>query len=159
MKKFNNRPNRFVTSDSDSGWISRSCVVVALIHHDNKILCVKRGDDMTQSGKWCMPCGYLDWNETIEQAVHREVYEESGIYLPDIEHELHGPVHINSHPIGKKQNITFHYHIELDSLVDFNISVVDPGEVTDIAWVEKDHITEYDFAFNHNNIINEYFKG
>jgi len=114
---------------------------------------------MTQYGKWCMPCGYLDWNETIEQAVYREVYEESGIYLPDVEHELHGPVHINSNPIGKKQNITFHYLVELSDMVDFNIDVVDPGEVTEISWIDKNNISEYDFAFNHNNIINEYFKG
>lgn len=158
MKKFNNNPNRFITSDSDSGWLSRSCVVVALVEYDDKILCVKRGNDMTQKGKWCMPCGYLDYNETLRDAVYREIYEETGIYVLDYSHDFMGPVSIDSYPIGKKQNITFQYRIKLKNELDPDMSVVDKGETTDCKWIHKDDIKNYTFAFNHNTIIDEYFK-
>ena len=68
-------------------WISRSVAVVGFIYgydEDEKeyILAVQRGTgtpDPEFVGKWCLPCGYLDYDETLEEALQREVFEETGV--------------------------------------------------------------------------------
>jgi len=50
----------------------------ALIIKDNKILLIKRGADPFK-GFWGTPGGYVEWDETVEDAVKREVKEELGL--------------------------------------------------------------------------------
>src|SRR4051812_48882988 len=54
--------------------------VKALIYQDGKLLLAK--DD---SGKWDLPGGRLDEGEDIEACLHREVLEELGVKVVDIE--------------------------------------------------------------------------
>ncbi|WP_419241033.1 NUDIX hydrolase [Cardinium endosymbiont of Nabis limbatus] len=49
---------------------------------NGKILVLKRNSHASAGGKWCMPGGKLEKNETPHQAVIREVKEETGITLP-----------------------------------------------------------------------------
>ena len=32
-----------------------------------------------RSGGWCIPCGHVEWDETIEEAAKREMLEETGL--------------------------------------------------------------------------------
>lgn len=41
---------------------------------DGRVLLIRRGD----SGKWALPGGTLEWNETLRKAIEREVEEETG---------------------------------------------------------------------------------
>lgn len=53
--------------------------VTAIIEfQNNKILLVKRGT-VVFKGYWALPGGRVDSGETIEQAVVREVKEETGL--------------------------------------------------------------------------------
>ncbi len=53
-------------------------VGVAVILIENKeILLVKRKNSYV--GKWCIPCGYVEWNEDIRDAAIREFKEETGL--------------------------------------------------------------------------------
>lgn len=54
----------------------------ALIIKDEKILLIKRGIDPFK-GYWATPGGYIDWDESAEQAVAREVLEETGLTVTD----------------------------------------------------------------------------
>jgi ADP-ribose pyrophosphatase YjhB (NUDIX family) len=31
------------------------------------------------AGSWCIPCGYVEWNEEVRQAARRELQEETGL--------------------------------------------------------------------------------
>ncbi len=42
---------------------------------DGRLILVKRRDD----GTWGLPGGMVDWGETVEEAVHRELREETGL--------------------------------------------------------------------------------
>ena len=33
----------------------------------------------TYAGKWCIPCGYVEWGEEIRAAAQRELTEETGL--------------------------------------------------------------------------------
>lgn len=52
----------------------------ALVANDkNEVLLTKRADHLRQAGKWCIPGGYLDRDETTQQGTLRELTEETGI--------------------------------------------------------------------------------
>lgn len=50
----------------------------AVIFRDSRILLVQRAKEPGR-GRYSLPGGRVEWGETIEQAVHREVAEETGI--------------------------------------------------------------------------------
>jgi mutator protein MutT len=54
--------------------------VGALIFHENRILLVERGKD-PHKGFWSLPGGAVEVGETLEEAVRREVREETAIEI------------------------------------------------------------------------------
>ena len=48
---------------------------------DGRVLLVQRGPGATKSGRWCIPCGYVDYGEEIRAAAAREVEEETGLVV------------------------------------------------------------------------------
>ena len=51
--------------------------VAVLIVRDSRILLVERNG--SYAGAWCIPCGYVEWNEDVRQAASRELKEETGL--------------------------------------------------------------------------------
>jgi ADP-ribose pyrophosphatase YjhB (NUDIX family) len=61
---------------AELGYITPKVGVDAAIFDDEgRMLLVLRSDN----GRWCLPCGWVDPNETPAQAVIREVREETGL--------------------------------------------------------------------------------
>lgn len=176
LSKIMSRENRMIKGENgEELWISRSVVVicvVARITDDNKIeiLAEKRGPLVSATGRWCFPCGYLDYDEDITDAVIREVQEETGYTL---ERKDVNFIDINSKPEGKKQNVGIRHIAFIDNdkkqISNFEL---DTNEVTELKWVEIGEsvgnifnidVNKLDcvkWAFNHKSliihIINEY---
>ena len=53
-------------------------VVSCILEHDRRILLVKR-DRAPSKGYWCLPTGFAEAGESIEDAARRELQEETGI--------------------------------------------------------------------------------
>ena len=51
--------------------------VAVLLVEEEKILLVRRKG--SYAGKWCIPCGHLEWDEEVREAAAREFFEETGI--------------------------------------------------------------------------------
>lgn len=49
----------------------------AIFDEDGHVLLVKRADD----GCWCLPCGWINPNETPAEAAQRETQEETGLQV------------------------------------------------------------------------------
>jgi 8-oxo-dGTP pyrophosphatase MutT (NUDIX family) len=172
---FQNKENKCHKIGEDDIWHSRSVAVVGMVLmlHEGEIyvLIGKRGKGLPNAvGQWCMPCGYLDWNETCEEAVVREVWEETGLNLYKamenyeiVYNHMHFPWRINSLPDSPLQNVSLHYAVllkteplvdEFGSLPDVTTANnVDPLEVEETRWVKVNEIHNYDCAFQHDNII------
>lgn len=143
-------------------WISRAIAVLALVLGTDKngvkyILAEQRGTgtpDPEYVGCWCLPCGYLDYNETCQEAIAREVHEETGIAIPYNNFEL---IYINDNPESdKRQNVTLRYRTKLPGYIEhYELSnkFSESNEVSDIKWIDLREIDSYKWAFNHETII------
>lgn len=148
-------------------WISRAIAVVVFLYAKDDfgktyILANKRGKgtpDPEFIGSYCVPCGYLDYNETILQAAMRELKEETGLVVPDSLFTLAG---INDNPKDdKRQNVTFRYIVKSDSPIeelqkDLTAKYSENNEVSDIKFIPLDEIDTYKWAFNHDKLIKQY---
>lgn len=176
--KFDNIENKcHKIVDGGEIWDSRSIAVVGMIlmKHEEDIYVIlgKRGPACPDEvGKYCMICGYLDKNETCEEAVLRETYEETGLNLNNlvnkytvIYNHLHFPWRINSTPDTPLQNVSMHYAVylktekgmdgELGELPKFNVdNNVNSLEVEKLEWINIEDLHNYDLAFGHDKIIN-----
>lgn len=51
---------------------------------EGKILLVCRARGETAEGKWCVPCGHVEYNEDIRHALVREMREETGFLVEPV---------------------------------------------------------------------------
>ena len=56
------------------------CISAIVVNRKGEILLGKRGKDSIYPFKWCLPCGYMEYNETYLEAAVREIEEEMGIH-------------------------------------------------------------------------------
>ncbi len=44
-----------------------------------RVLLVQRRDGLYGAGRWCFPCGFIEWGEEVRAAAAREAREEAGV--------------------------------------------------------------------------------
>ena len=147
MTEFNNIENKQITDTSgNKHWISPSVSVDALLLVAGFVLIVKRSTNMANANKWCLPCGYLDFNETFLDACIRELHEETGVDVREFNlfnYETYKrPYALNG------TGIQFIFE-----LYERPVITVDNHECIDYAWVSTSMLKDYDFAFSHDNLI------
>ncbi|MFI5779107.1 NUDIX domain-containing protein [Nocardia sp. NPDC051570] len=59
-------------------------VVGAVVHHDGKVLLLQRPSDDFMGGIWELPSGKVEPGEALDQALIREVKEETGLDISRI---------------------------------------------------------------------------
>jgi 8-oxo-dGTP pyrophosphatase MutT (NUDIX family) len=175
---FSNKENKqHTTLEGKEIWDSRSVAVVgmmiALHEGERYVILGKRGaSSPNEVGRYCLPCGYLDRNETCEEGVVREIWEESGLNVYKtleqyeiIHNQMHFPWKINSIPDGNIQNVSMHYALYFSTKANlyrdlarlpeltFEHNAVE-DEVSQIEWVNVKNLLEYDICFNHDSTIN-----
>jgi ADP-ribose pyrophosphatase YjhB (NUDIX family) len=45
------------------------------------VLLVRRGPRQFGAGRWCFPCGFVEWGEDVREAAAREALEEAGVVV------------------------------------------------------------------------------
>lgn len=55
--------------------------VAAIVMNNGKILLGKRSSATAYPGLWCIPCGYVEYEEDVYDAVRREFKEETGLTI------------------------------------------------------------------------------
>jgi 8-oxo-dGTP diphosphatase len=115
--------------------------VGAIILDGDKILLEKRKNDPSK-GKWAVPGGLVDLGEGVEEAVVREVKEETGLDV--YEPRLVDVVDYIS--LGEKGAVMYHYVI-----VDYIVTVKGgkpkaASDAADLKWVSFNEVEEYDLT-------------
>ena len=72
----------------------KPCVAV-LIERDGRLLLVRRGVEPAK-GMWDIPGGFIDYDESAEEAARREILEETGLRLANLRYrasvaDVYGP--------------------------------------------------------------------
>jgi len=172
---FTNKENEHIKlSDGREIWLSRACAVVntvwCIVDGEPNLLIGQRGPGCPDEiGNWNLPCGYLDWNETLKEAAIRETWEETGVNIKDVKpvdiilNHMDSPWLITSYVDGDntlKQNVSMHHAIvyESDKLPILSSSNCEPGEISDLKWIKIDQIDDFTYAFKHDIRINEFIE-
>jgi ADP-ribose pyrophosphatase YjhB (NUDIX family) len=186
VPQFKNRPNYHLRYNYNDGrglkidqdfWISRSVAVVGVVLADTveglKVLIAKRSQRMLdEAGKWGVPCGYLDWDETTHEAMVREVYEETSVYLPEIEKQLmfdnnKQPICIVDDFSSKRQNISLIYlsaYDFVDKMSKFPLHAegFSNKESAMVSWTKLvdfyERCGQIQWAFHHDDTIKDAIK-
>ncbi len=129
----------------------RHTVVDGILVKDNKVLLIRRAKNLIHGGKLALPGGYLDRNETIFDAVRREVKEETG-------YEIKNPKLFNiiSDPSRKedRQNVAFVFIVEVGEQTG-----KPDKEVDGMAWYDLEKLpAKEETAFDHHEVLDLYKK-
>ena len=122
-------------------------VAVGVILREGQVFISKRADDLHQGGKWEFPGGKREQDESIEQALARELKEEIGI-------EINGssPLVTITHDYTDKQ-VTLDVH----TVEDFT------GQPTQLEgqearWVSIQDLADYQFPEANKVIVEKLMK-
>ncbi|MGC9312752.1 MAG: NUDIX hydrolase [Sediminispirochaetaceae bacterium] len=122
--------------------------VGALIESNGRLLLEKRNHDPF-NGLWCIPGGHIDYGESVEKALIREVREETGLQV--INYSFF--------------NYYTEYYDELNWHAVALIFVVyttgslkmQPEEVQELRWFTKEELHSLPFAFEHRQIVEDFY--
>jgi mutator protein MutT len=109
--------------------------VAAIIIHEEKVLLVERGKEPSK-GKWGLPGGLVEVGETIEEAIKREVLEETGISIKPIKLlEV-----LDSIKKNEDKKVQYHYII-FEFLCKYNSGEIKASsDAPNAAWIPLDSL-------------------
>ena len=131
----------------------RHVVVDMLVVKDRQILLVKRSGKWLETGKWALPGGFLDRDETCKQAAIRETREETGYDAQVVKLFM-----VNDNP--KRPNELDRQNVSLVYLMKIiqRVSGFDE-EISEIKWFGLDDLPPAkDMTFDHREMIKKYLN-
>ena len=117
-------------------------VVAAVIKKNNTYLIAQRNKKKHLGLKWEFPGGKVDFNETFEEALSREIKEELNILIK-IQQKIGQEKYKD-----EKIDIIIHYY-----LCSYESGIIKLNEHEDLVWAEKNNFYKYDFAEGDRDIL------
>lgn len=152
--------------DNKKYWISPSpavCVIPIIQSNDGfKLIIQKRGPGCpTEVGKWAFTCGYLEFEQRPTECAVSELWQELGIRVDEKDIRFFGFSDPRKDP---NLNITARFYTIIpEKKIKFwvpNFNTKSRGgeedEVSDIKIIGEDEIKDYTWAFNHDELYQEF---
>lgn len=118
--------------------------VDAVVFRQNKgrleVLLIKRKHDPFE-GMWALPGGFVDMEETCEQAIVRELKEETNLLCTGLK-QLHTFSTLGRDPRGRTVSVTFFGEVRTE-----NSSVLGGDDASEARWFPLDKLPH--LAFDH----------
>ena len=123
--------------------------VDAIIQKSSSILLVKRKKDPYKD-QFALPGGFVNEGETIEEAIEREVYEETSLKIHPI--DILGVYSDPTRdPRGHMMTVVF--------IVLVIRGIATAGDdAKEISWIPIEKINEIKIAFDHKLVIRDYLR-
>jgi ADP-ribose pyrophosphatase YjhB (NUDIX family) len=125
----------------------RHVVTHAIVEKNGALLLEKRTGDILETGKWALPAGYLERDETAGEGMLRELYEETGW-----KGKIISLFRVNTRPARPqedRQNIVFEFLIEPVEKTG------EPDEESSaVEWIPIEKISSLgELAFDHGESV------
>jgi 8-oxo-dGTP diphosphatase len=133
--------------------IQRPIVAIRVITQDNqgRILLLKRANSEYGEGQWCLPGGKLDYGDTPVHTGEREIKEETGLAVSDVNFLFFQ----NSLPMqpGKMHCVNLYFTCSCIGKVSLN------EESSEFIWVTAQKALEYKPIFGADEAIRRWIGG
>ena len=117
-----------------------------LISKQNSVLLIQRSDEPFK-GKWALPGGFIELDESLETACHRELEEETGLKVKQLtQFKAYGAV--DRDPRGRTISVIFY------SFQDEEAIPMAGDDAANAQWFPLSQLPE--LAFDHQLIIDEF---
>ena len=114
-------------------------VSVVVEAEGKRIILCKRRPYVYAGGKWCLPCGYIEYEEDYVTAAEREVFEETKIIV-----EIHSLMGVYDTVFSDSRHT-----VVIALLAKYHDGVLTAtDDIEDALWLDEKHINLYDFAFD-----------
>ena len=123
--------------------VTTDCVIFCKTGNDRKVLLVLRKSD-PYKGKWALPGGFLEEEETLEAGAKRELQEETGLKINNLK-QLTAFGTPGRDPRGRTISIPFIGEVASEE------KVKGADDATDARWFSLDNLP--DLAFDHAEIL------
>lgn len=110
------------------------------------LLLIKRKNE-PYKGKWAFPGGFVDMDEELEDAVVRELAEETGLKGVSLE-QMHTFGTVGRDPRGRQITIAF-----MGFTNDNNDNIKGGDDAEDAKWFDIENLPE-NMAFDHDEVAN-----
>lgn len=146
-------------------WFSRTVGISHAVFAKNEdgnwcVLAKKRGHgNHTFPHLWTLPCVYIEFNQTGEQAAQKETYESANVFI-----RIKDIIFFKAltSPSVNKQNVELQYYTIVEGR---GVEVMTPilahteKKITEeVKWISLDTIQHYNWAFNHDEVILDMIK-
>ena len=129
----------------------RACIkatVGALIESDGKLLLEKRNHDPF-TGFWCIPGGHIDYGESVEKALIREVREETGLQVINYS--------FFDYYTEFYDELNWHAVALIFVVYTTGSLKIQPEEVQELRWFTRQEFRSLQFAFEHRQIVEDFY--
>ncbi len=103
------------------------------------------------ANQYALVGGKPDLGETIEETVIREVQEEIGVLFKNIKF---WKAELGTTSVSKTEPCDVYYFY---GGMEGSLKL-DPNEILDVIYVGKDGLSDVDFAFDHKEILRQFFE-
>jgi 8-oxo-dGTP diphosphatase len=125
--------------------VSVDAVVFAFFKTGIKVLLVNRGNEPFK-GKWCLPGGFVEIDEELEDAVARELAEETGLVNVTLE-QMRTYGNVGRDPRGRQITIVY-MGISTEGLDKIRAG----DDAAEVGWFDTEKLPK-DMAFDHNEVV------
>jgi len=125
--------------------------VGAVLIHEGKVLLIRRGKEPLR-GRWVVPGGTVEVGETLEEALVREIQEETGLVVRPVE-----VVTVFDRIEREGDSVRYHYVI-----VDYLCTYVSgearaASDAEAIAWATPEELSAYDLPEKAMEVVQDAF--
>jgi len=114
-----------------------------------KILILKRAADSYGGGAWCLPGGKVDYGETVEQTVAKELREETSLESQSARFCFYQ----DSLPYNPGEMHVINLYFECDVSGEISLN----QESSEVAWIGPEDLEYYDITFRNEEGLRRYW--
>ncbi|MBO1901146.1 NAD(+) diphosphatase [Leucobacter weissii] len=108
-------------------------VVIVLVEHEDRLLLGSNA--LWESGRFSLLAGFIEAGESAEQAVIREIEEESGLRVDDVRYVV-------SQPWPFPRSLMLGFRARPAAGADPDALVPDPGELSEVRWFTRRELSD-----------------